>query len=93
MSYVQLPEDVTASVLANGENAKCTTKKNGKKAMNAKVAKLEKTIADLKTRIGELKKKSSNGDKGMEEAHRVWEQKLTDSETVRSELQDKMQGL
>ena len=29
----------------------------------------------------------------MEEAHRVWEQRLADSETVRSELQDKMQGL
>ena len=61
--------------------------------MNAKVAKLEKTIADLKTRIGESKKKNSNRDKGIEEAHWVWEQKLTDSETVRSELKDKMQKL
>ena len=57
LSYVQLPEDVTARVRANGKNAKCTTKKNGKKAMNAKAAKLEKTIADQKNRIGELKKK------------------------------------
>ena len=93
LAYVELPEDVTASVRANGENAKYTTKKNGKKARIAEVAKLKKTIEDLKTRIGELKKKGSNGNKGMEEAHRVWEQRLADSETVRSELQDKMQGL
>jgi len=93
LSYVELPEDVTASVRANGEKGKHTTKKNSKKAMSATVARLEKTIQDQKTRIGELKKKRSNGDKGMEEGHRMWEQQLRDSETVRSELQDKMQGL
>ena len=93
LAYVELPEDVTASVRTNGENAKYTTKKNGKKALSAENTKLKKTIEDLKTRIGEFKKKGSNGNKGMEEAHRMWEQRLTDSETVRSEQEDKIQGL
>jgi uncharacterized coiled-coil protein SlyX len=93
LAYVELPEDVTASVRTNGENAKYTTKKNGKKALIAENTKLKKTIEDLKTRIGEFKKKGSNGNKGMEEAHRMWEQRLTDSETVRYEQEDKIQGL
>ena len=40
MTYVELPEDVTANVRANGEGAKFSTKKKRRKAIIAKVEKL-----------------------------------------------------
>ena len=54
MTYVELPEDVTANVRANGQGAKCSTKKKRKKAIIAKVEKLEKTVTELRTRNGEF---------------------------------------
>ena len=91
--HVELPEDVTANILANGEGAKCSTKKTGKKAIIAKVEKLEKTVTKLRTRNGELKKRSSNADGETLGALRECEQKLKDAETVCSEQIGQIQGL
>ena len=92
MTYLEVPEDVTANLLANGEGAKCTKKKTSKKAITAKVEKLERTVTELKTRNGELKKKSHGG-KSLEDVVRVYEMELKEQQTMHSDLTDKMQGL
>ena len=46
--YVELPEEVTATVLAQGKPAKCKVKQDNQKALRAKIDKLEKINAELK---------------------------------------------
>lgn len=74
-----------------GGLAKREENRASKKAIVAKVAKLEKIVPDLKARIAGFKKKKGNGE-SESAALQVYEQKLFYAETAHDGQMDEMQG-
>ena len=91
--YVELPEEVTATVLAQGKPAKCKVKQDNQKALRAKIDNLERINAELKNKLAQYKKKKVNGERGYEAADRELEQKLLDAQTELEECADDLQEL
>ena len=91
--YIELPTEITETLLAQGKPAKCHLKRDSQKALKAKIERLEKSNADLKSKRAQDKKKKRNGESGDEAADRELKKNLLDAQTELGEWADEVQGL
>ena len=91
--YVELPEEITKTVLAQGTPAKCDAKRESQKALKAKIGRLEKSNADLKSKRAEDRKRKRNGESRDEVADKVLERQLRDAQTKLEECAYELQEL
>jgi len=81
--YVDIPEEVTETLLSQRQPGNCKGKRENQKALHVKINKLEKINADLKNKLQQSKKKKGNGENQYESELKVSQQKIHD---VQSEL-------
>ena len=90
MRYVEIPEEVTETLLPQGKPGKCKGKRENQKALIGKIDKLEKINADLKNKLQKSKKKKGNGENEYEFELKVSRQKLHDVQSEHRECLGKL---